>query len=227
MAAILLCSMHALGLRGGETMRATLLLAAFLLISLHAWASSRGQAEHGAVQATRIYVMRGLGDKAFSQGVDEIGALLKQRVPGAVVHVGNWHEWELFSAEAMQHPTDHVVFVGFSMGSAAAGLAAKQLAARRIPVKVIGLDPMCAAPAVDRDPHIEAVNFYATGCWGARDGRMINARNVRLPGFEGDLVGHIAFPSNPAIQALVLDEVLKANFRQMPSHVSTKSLQAR
>jgi hypothetical protein len=204
-------------------MRALLLAISLLMTASHVFAAPLGPNVEALGVGTRIYVLRGLGDETFSQGVDEIGALLKQHSPRAVVQVGNWYEWQAFAADAVNHPSDRLVFIGFSMGSMAAAGGANHLAARGLAVKVIGIDPMCAAPSVERSPLIEAVNFYATPCVSGRDGTMVNARNVKVQVGDGTLAGHISFPSNPVVQALVIREALTGEMRPSPPSVTHQS----
>lgn len=158
---------------------------------------------------TRVYLMRGLGGQATSDGVDEIGMRIGRAAPDAVVQVGDWEAWQAFAADAARHPGDRIVLIGFSMGARAAGLAADRLAARRIPVTVIGLDPYCVDAAVSPGPYVRAVSFYANTC-GA-NGRMAGAANVRVD--DATPLDHLAFPRSPRVQALVIGEALRGEAR--------------
>src|SRR5918997_4565906 len=98
-------------------MRALLLAISLLATGSQVFAAPLGHNVESLGAGTRIYVLRGLGDETFSQGVDEIGALLKQRSPRAVVQVGNWYEWQAFAADAANYPNDRLVFLRFSPGA--------------------------------------------------------------------------------------------------------------
>ena len=175
---------------------------ALLLAATLGGTAAPGHAQDAAT--TRVYLMRGLGGRATSGGVDEIGMRIRQTSPDAVVRVGDWEEWPAFAADAAGHPRDRIVFVGFSMGAKAAGLAADRLAAGGAPVTVIGLDPYCVDAAVAPSRLVRAVSFYANTSGAA--GRMAGAANLRV----GEGLDHLAFPRSPQVQALVIGAALGA-----------------
>lgn len=157
----------------------------------------------------RIYLMRGYGGAITSSGIDEIGRKLQVQAGERPVLVGNWEDWRDFVADALANRAARVVLVGFSKGSEAAAQAAGELAARQVRVKVVGLDPFCMKPVVARLPEIDAVNFYRNSCGGIADGTMDGAENIRLGPEGGGLSDHLVMQHDPAVQAVVMEAVLK------------------
>ena len=193
-------------------LRAAILVLASLLGA--AAAPAQDWAPPGSRGAVHVYMLRGFGDGLTSGAVDDLGAVVARAVPGALVRVLNWHEGDEVFDDALAHAGEPIVLVGFSLGSESASEVANRLARRGIPTKVVGLDPMCAAPSVRRTPLIDAVNVYATPCGGPGGGRMQGARNVRLPPSPSGGTGlfalgeHAAFPMRPPVQSLVVGEIL-------------------
>lgn len=164
--------------------------------------------ETRASSTTRVYVLRGLGDRLTSSAMDDLAVRISQRSARAAVWTANWHEWRSLVADAISHPGDRIVFVGFSMGAASAGLAANELAAAAIPSTVIAVDPMCADASVMPTPLVKAVNFYANLC--GSNGLMAGATNVRVSTDDFGPLDHLSFPTNPHVQGLILDRVFGA-----------------
>ncbi|MFE1600962.1 hypothetical protein [Methylobacterium sp. ID0610] len=176
---------------------------------------ARGEAAGSAARdarPVRLYMMRGLGDRLTSSGIDDFAARIGELRPSTVIRVGNWYDWEEMAADALANPQARIVIVGYSMGSQSAARAANRLAASGIDVKMIGMDPYCVGSEVDASPHIRAVNIYMNSCGGAAQGQIMGADNIRLGDGTGGFSDHLAFPSNPLVQTMVYDEVFRDDF---------------
>lgn len=155
-----------------------------------------------ATAANRDYLMRGLGGLILSNGMDQLGAKLRKR--GDVVTVGKWEQWKQFAADALRHPKDTIYFIGHSQGAAEAVAAANYLITKGLKVHVIGIDPLCTHPVVNKG--VDAVNFFRSNyVWGdiPCNGLMYGAVKKQTDvGYLRD--SHIYVGSDPRMHAIVL-----------------------
>jgi hypothetical protein len=138
---------------------------------------------------TRVYLLRGLGH------LSPFGPLAADlRATGAVVRIYGWASWRNVVRDASRHPGDRVVVGGHSQGDDRAFVAGARLMARGVPVRVIGLDPLCTFPR--GTPGLAAVNIWGHYC-GSTPGTVAYAENI----FEAD-GSHVHYPADPAVRAL-------------------------
>lgn len=157
-----------------------------------------------AYAGTRDYLFRGMGGAMLSTDMDTIGAKLRRF--GHVVWVVDYMMAPLVEKDASEHPRDRINLIGHSAGARAAADVANDLIRRGIHAHVIGIDPLCMAPAVVRG--IDAVNFYGNRCPinPALTGAMTGAHNVDLSAYG---LWHIPFARDPRVQARVIAAALR------------------
>jgi len=136
---------------------------------------------------TRVYELGGLG---CGFGLNPAAALAA-KIPGTHVY-GCYFNADAFIADASRHKGDRIILIGHSMGAAAVGQMCPILVRRGLQVKMIGLDGLLTGANTSGCPG--AVHFWQGGY------QMPGAHNVYVP----SSYGHIAFPSDPVVQAKVL-----------------------
>jgi hypothetical protein len=138
---------------------------------------------------TRVYLLRGLGH------LSPFGALASDlRATGAVVRIYGWASWRNVVRDASRHPGDRLVVGGHSQGDDRAFVAGARLMARGVPVRVIGLDPLCTFPR--GTPGLSAVNIWGHYC-GSYPGTVAGAENI----YQVD-GSHVHYPADPSVRAL-------------------------
>lgn len=131
--------------------------------------------------ATRVYVMRGLGDVMgllSLRSMDRIGDQLRDR--GAEVQVGSWTMWSFFASDAVRHSGDRIVFIGHSQGTMGASLAANYVVEHGGHPIMVGIDPLCVRTYVVGG--VDATNFTSTPC-GFSAGTIGGARNINVSSY--------------------------------------------
>jgi len=136
--------------------------------------------------ATRVYELGGLG---CGFGLNPAAALAA-KIPGTHVF-GCYFDAQRFQADALAHRHDRIILVTHSMGDVGGGAMADNLCRAGVSVKMIALDALYTGASVHCAP---TVHFWQGGY------QMPGAHNVYVP----SSYGHIAFPSDPAVQAKVL-----------------------
>jgi hypothetical protein len=139
-------------------------------------------------QTTRVYLLRGLGHLSNFR---PLAADLRAR--GAVVRVYGWASWRNVVRDASRHPGDRLVVGGHSQGDDRAFVAGARLMSRGVPVRVIGMDPLCTFPR--GTPGLNAVNIWGNYC-GSTPGTVAYADNIYLYGG-----GHVGYPTDPNVRA--------------------------
>jgi pimeloyl-ACP methyl ester carboxylesterase len=140
--------------------------------------------------------MNGLLGELFTDAMNKIGEKLRMR--GAIVEVGSWMQASTFVADACEHRQDRIIFIGHSLGAAAAATAAteaKACGARH--VTMIGIDPPPIGSTVQGGAR--AVNFV-----GALNGSIVGAHNVTVSG-----LGHIGIVNDQTMQNRVVSTALR------------------
>jgi hypothetical protein len=138
---------------------------------------------------TRVYLLRGLGHLSpFRQLASDL------RATGAVVTIYGWRQWDRVVRDALRHPRDRLVVGGHSMGDEAAFVAGAHILARGVPVRVIGLDPLCTFPRAT--PGLPAVNIWGSYC-GSSPGTVPGAENI----YYADR-NHVHYPADPGVRAM-------------------------
>jgi hypothetical protein len=144
--------------------------------------------------ATRVYLLRGLGH------LSPFGPLASDlRATGAIVRVYGWASWRNVVRDASRHPGDRLVVGGHSQGDDRAFVAGARLMARGVPVRVIGLDPLCTFPR--GTPGLKAVNIWGHYC-GSTPGTVAGAENIYEP--DGS---HVHYPADAGVRALFVRAV--------------------
>jgi hypothetical protein len=142
----------------------------------------------GGQQVTRVYLMRGLGHLSNFR---PLASDLRSR--GAIVRVYGWASWRNVVRDASRHPNDRIVVGGHSQGDDRAFVAGARLMQRGVPVRVIGMDPLCTFPR--GTPGLSAVNIWGNYC-GSTPGTVAYADNIYLYGG-----GHVGYPTDPNVRA--------------------------
>lgn len=152
-----------------------------------------------AQQRTRVYLMRGLGH--FSP----FGPLKRDlRAQGYIVQISGWSSWRRVARDALRHSNDRIIIGGHSMGDKTAFYAGETVRSRGVPVRVIGMDPLCTYP--QGYPNLAAVNIWGNYC-GRNPGTVPNAENVYINGG-----GHVFYPTNPQVRAEFVRATYWSNF---------------
>jgi pimeloyl-ACP methyl ester carboxylesterase len=150
--------------------------------ALIAFACSIASAHAG----TRVYELGGLG---CGFGLNPAAALAA-KIPGTHVF-GCYFNAGTLEADALNHRGDRIIVIGHSMGARTGAAMADDLARRGMNVKMIALDALYTGASASRAP---TVHFWQGGY------QMPGAHNVYVPSGYG----HVAFPSDPVVQAKVL-----------------------
>jgi len=144
---------------------------------------------HPAQSATRVYLMRGLGELS---PFGKLEAALRAR--GAIVTNWSWTNWRSVVADALQHPQDRVIIAGHSMGDLKAFQASEALyAAGRVSI-TIGLDPLCTWPRATKG--LVQYNILGNVCLPG-DGKYHTVRGATNVFIRG--TGHIRYPTDPRV----------------------------
>ncbi len=143
-----------------------------------------------AFAAPRVYLAGGLGCPLFTGGLYQIAAKLAAR--GLRASVGcNF-------ADALASARSGDVLIGHSYGALHAADAARTLRRRGIRVRVIALDPLWTPNAgATCAGVVRCICFYGQGL------PMPAAKNA----FVASSYGHIAYASDPRVQARVIAAV--------------------
>jgi hypothetical protein len=139
-------------------------------------------------QVTLVYLMRGLGH------LSNFGPLASDlRSHGAIVRVYGWASWRNVVRDASRHRGDRIIVGGHSQGDDRAFVAGARLMQRGVPVRVIGMDPLCTFPRGTAG--LSAVNIWGNYC-GSYPGTVAYADNIYLYGG-----GHVGYPTDPSVRA--------------------------
>jgi hypothetical protein len=141
---------------------------------------------------TRVYLFRGLGH------LSNFGPLAADlRATGATVLIYGWRQQDRVLRDALRHPTDRIVVGGHSMGDWAAFQVAPRIVAAGVPVRVIGLDPLCTFP----QSSVGGVNIWGSYC-GRYPGTVPGAENIYIAD-----TSHIHYPVDASVRAAFMRAV--------------------
>ncbi len=169
-----------------------------------------------------VFLLLGFGDRAWSGGLDQIGAKLRQK--GCFARVAPYRKWDDIMRDVVRDRPENLVLIGHSHGGVVAIKAAVRVLEReRIPIRLLVLldvgrpDPIPAI--VDVAVHYYVVPRTTSFRSGPRSKLEPGNSHTRLKniavGPEGDVpsardVDHLTICDSAAIHEMILTEIKAA-----------------